>query len=192
AIYHSHPGDNQQRTLSFSDLALSRQFRLPILLWHEEAGWDYFDPLGASPYPLRVPSGEPDQLDYYTGWGWEWGRVDCGNLIYRYYQGMHGIELQGPEVSEHGKEILAKGWDKYRESLIANGFVQANDLLPQANDLLLMNLRSPHGNLHHAAVMVDGQNLLHITEPGDYSHIELFHSELRQKTHSIWRHPQFL
>jgi proteasome lid subunit RPN8/RPN11 len=187
AIYHNHPGDSQR--LSFEDIALSKQFKIPILLHHPESGFDYFDPSGANPYPLKGSAYTPEEIEFYLNWAWDWGRVDCGQLIYRYFQGRLGLDLKMPTTSEHGKEILAKGWNKYEESLIENGFIKVEVM--QENDIALMNLRSTFGNKHHGAIALDDQHVLHIRDDNDSSHVELFHSDLQHKTDSIWRHPKF-
>jgi len=190
AIYHSHPTVASARRLSFSDLAMAQQFKVPVLLWHYDGLWDYYDPLSANPYPLQPKPYQQTDLEFYLDWLWDWGRVCCGRLIYHYFLGRLGIELIMPTTSNDGREIFAKGWDKYRESLILNGFTEVDDI--QNNDIILMNLTCQ--NAHHGAIVVDAENetLLHITEPNDYTKLERWHSELKNKTISVWRHPNFI
>jgi proteasome lid subunit RPN8/RPN11 len=189
AIFHSHPISTADRRLSFSDLAMSNQFKAPVLMWHVDDIWDYYDPLNPNPYPLQSKAQQVDELEFYLGWGWDWGRVCCGRLIYHYYLGRLGIELAMPTTSAHGKEVLAKGWNKYQESLIENGFVEVEDL--QDNDIVLISLICE--NAHHGAIVVDAaeETLLHITNPEDFSKLERWHSDLKAKTKSVWRHPSF-
>jgi proteasome lid subunit RPN8/RPN11 len=186
AIYHSHPSPTHSRTLGHSDLLQSNRLGIPYLLYHYDAGFDLYDPNSANPYPLRLDNFDPKSLDSYLNIPWQWGRWDCGRLVYHYYLGTFDIKLKMPIVSRHQIEILAEGWNKYEDSLIANGFTKADQ--PQSGDIALMCLEG--SNLHHGAVFVDADTLLHIDNPEAYSRLEKFHSDLQQKTNSIWRHPQ--
>ena len=187
AIYHSHTVEGD-RHLSFGDTAMANRFKVPVLLYHNDGLWDYYDPRNANPYPLIPKESTPDTVEFYLDWAWDWGRVCCGRLIYHYYLGRLGIELTMPTTSSDGKEIFDKGWDKYRESLIANGFVEVEDM--QEHDIVLMSLAS--ANAHHGAIVVDAdaETLLHIDAPDALSRLERYHVDLKNKSRGIWRHPQ--
>jgi len=189
AVYHSHTKEDPTRHLSFGDTAMANRFKVPVLLYHNDGLWDYYDPRNANPYPLIPKESTPDTVEFYLDWAWDWGRVCCGRLIYHYYLGRLGIELTMPTTSSDGKEIFDKGWDKYRESLIANGFVEVEDM--QDHDIVLMSLAS--ANAHHGAIVVDAdaETLLHIDDPDALSRLEKYHVDLKNKSRGIWRHPSF-
>jgi hypothetical protein len=155
AFYHVHYKESHYGEFSYPDINNSQKAHLPYILYHAEyKTWDYYEPDGLHPFPLKQPSYTPDQIEFYLRWRWVWARSDCYTLLRSYYKGMLGIDLPQIERSEDEKEYRQEGWDRYREGLLANDFVALDRDSPiQLHDVILM--RADGENYHHVGIITD-------------------------------------
>ena len=155
AFYHIHYREDQPGELTYRDINNSQKSRLPFILYHSEyKTWDYYEPDGLHPFPMKQPSYTPDQVEFYLRWRWVWARSDCYTLMRSYFKGMVGIDLPQIERSEDEKEYKNPGWDRYREGLIANDFVALDKDTPiQLHDVILMRVDGE--NYHHTGIITD-------------------------------------
>ena len=161
-IWHSHYKDDQPGEFTHSDLNLSHQTKIPILLYHAGFNeWDYYEPLNPNPWPLKPSAFAPDNIEFYTNWRFSWGRSDCFSLVRRYFLGMHNKSIKEFH-RPNPEETFNTSWDANQHwSYTDNGFeAMPHGSTPQNNDIFGVALRGGK-NINHLAVMVDAtQNLI--------------------------------
>jgi cell wall-associated NlpC family hydrolase len=200
AVYHSHCLEEQPRTMVFSglddrsvwtygDIAHSQRSKLPYILFHTiEQSWDYYDPDGIHPFPL-IQKEDPQDISFYLGWQWMWGRADCYTLMRAYYGNVVGIELPEVERSPDPEEYLSKEWNKFQEGLLVNGFVGLEKTTRlQLHDVVLMRIRGEQW--HHVGIISDSQRhhlIHHLGEPR-LSERVVYGGVWVEATHQIYRH----
>jgi proteasome lid subunit RPN8/RPN11 len=155
AIYHSHWSEYTDAFLSPNDINMSRAGKIPYLLYHTAfQEWDYYDPNDVYPYPLNPPKWTPDQIGYYLGWQFSYGRSDCWTLVRAWYKNKLGIELFDYPRGEDEDEIEQESWDLVEKSYKREGFRKLDRDEPmEEHDLLIMNLNGVQA--HHLAIVTD-------------------------------------
>ncbi|MEH1786903.1 MAG: hypothetical protein V7L23_15325 [Nostoc sp.] len=165
AIWHSHWKDSHSGGLSFSDITVSNEVKIPIIVYHPGFDiWDYYEPNNPNPWPLTPISNPPTAIDFYFGWRFEWGRSDCFSLVRRYYLGKLGIEIgefPRPEVAPAQLHSLGNTWS-YKDYWNKNNdfVVMPPGTTPQLHDVFGIALRGGKEANHLAVLAIEEANLI--------------------------------
>jgi hypothetical protein len=168
-FWHSHFKDSHQGSFTSSDLSVSNYLKLPSLLYHAHEDfscWDYYEPLNPNPYPLIPIIFNPQEIEFYLGWQFQWGRTDCFALIRRYFLGTLNIEIgewKRPNTppTDDPNWSFEDHWD----------FTQKFEKLPlhssqfKKNDIFGIALRGGK-KANHLAVLVNPERNLILHSPG--------------------------
>lgn len=193
AIWHTHPLESQPAQLSLWDIANSKASGIPYLLYHPVFGeWDYFDPRGHDPYPLRFnASSDPKTIGYYLGWRFEWNRCDCYTLVRSYYARMLGVDLLDyPRGGADATCVTSEDWNQLVDNFAHAGFRKLHrDEAPQNGDIAIATLPMAGVNPHHCVILhdVSTNTGLHIID-NQISATILYGPALQSRTQLIVRH----
>jgi proteasome lid subunit RPN8/RPN11 len=189
-VFHSHWDEMTDGYLSFTDIEQSRFHQIPHLLYHTEfKTWDYFDPLYHHPFPLKEPGTNPQKIDYYLNWPFDYGRADCASLLRAYFHNVLQHEIPDyPRPAFGDWYAHPEHQDAYLKLMQdpVNGFVQVNTSHPKKHDVVLcrwFGSRFPA----HAGIMTSDNTVLHILRPGHLSEVVVWGGAWERSLHSVWR-----
>jgi len=185
-FWHSHFKDSHQGSFTSQDLALANYLNIPSLLYHAHEdfnNWDYYEPSNPNPYPLNKINYSPDEIEFYLGWRFDWGRTDCFALVRRYFLGALNIEIgewKRPEEPPSNGNLnwsFEDYWD----------FSQSFNKLPlhssqfKLNDIFGIALRGGR-KANHLAVLINPELNLILHSPGvrQKSRLDVFDDNWRK------------
>lgn len=157
AVWHSHIKPSQGSRLSLADIQASRMGRVPYLCYHTVFDeWDYFDPDGVHPDPLKAKvSDSPLNLSYYMGWPFEWSRSDCYSVVRSVFKGILGVNLGDYMRPLEEETVKADSWDEFGRHFGSEGF---RGFRPDEEEIKPFDIAmiAMHGaKAHHMMLMID-------------------------------------
>ena len=175
AIFHSHPGFNDQ--FSKHDIASCKQTNLPWFLYcNGTNSWQEMDPTGASPY---------------LGRPWIYGVYDCYGLCRDYYSREFNIALddfdRGSEFEWESSE-----WCMFEKNFAGQGFVEVESKKNIIKgDILLMQLQSSFPN-HVGFIHSPSENIFYQHLLGRLSEANIYGGYWQKNTVKLLRHREML
>lgn len=162
AVVHSHPGG--EPFLSGADRQMQVQTGLPWIL-----------AAGGRLKAFRC-------CPHLRGRVFEYGHADCGTLVRDAFMLM-GLDLPDHPRGDMDADASADYWQKH---LARIGFVRVSDGL-EGGDVVLT---AYGGHANHAALYLGGGEILHHAY-NQLSRREAYNQWWQERTHSVWRHPEF-
>jgi hypothetical protein len=151
-IWHSHWKESHEAELSPADIWMSHRYGKAIALYHVlYDSWDYYDPSNPNPFPLKSIPHTPKELDFYTGWRFYWQRSDCFSLVYRYFLGRLGVDIEEFQRPPSENGVLPVGY-RITWNPEDHGFMILPDgTTPQRHDIFGI---APRGGKDYSHIVV--------------------------------------
>ena len=200
-IWHTHVKPNHTIGLSSLDVELSHSINIPIISYnHVHDYWDMFDPNNPNPYPWlsnMYTFYNVTDINFYTGWKFDWCRSDCFALIRSYFLGMYSIDIGNfprahIDISKFPYPEFVCEWDELK-----NNFYQLDNVKElKANDIVefcLLGGKSPN----HLGVMINEYEFLHLPGKGFLSTVAKLGNNYKSRlgvkngNYTIYRHQNF-
>jgi len=175
AVFHSHPGFNDQ--FSRHDIASCKQTNLPWILYCNGANsWQEMDPTGMSPY---------------IGRPWIYGVYDCYGLCRDYYRREFNIALDDFDRGEEF-EWQSSEWCMFERNFANQGFIEMDDKKTIAKgDVLLMQLQANFPN-HVGFIHSPSENIFYQHLLGRLSEANVYGGYWQKNTVKLLRHRELL
>lgn len=167
-VWHTHTIDGRNG-FSVEDIKASRWKRIPYLLYTAHQNWHYYD---------------PNEILPFVGRSWDWVHRNCYTILQDWTLDKFDYVMDDFYLSS---EYAWKTEDVgYVANLPLQGYRRIDPEKLQTNDIILMQIETPHPN--HIAIYVDGtKNLMLHHLANQYSQETIYGSYWRKVTHSVWR-----
>ncbi|WP_426994445.1 C40 family peptidase [Methylomonas sp. CM2] len=165
AVYHSHP--NRSPEPSAADIASAERSNLPFMIVSYPGGELHtYTPRGVLPAA-------------YEGRPFVYGVLDCLNLVADYYRHELDIDIRDGERKQWGWWDDPANANAFVNGFLARSFQRVD--VPQANDIIIMQLNGAACPAH-AAIYLGDSRILHHPSASCRSRVEMFGQYWRQAT----------